>query len=190
MEGEALVWKPANQQSLWDSTRLPDQLDTRRDLDDPFPKPPAPQQSSASPAEPEGQSDDSLPNAARKAAAGAAADTTNAAEQPASVPEKASMGPSGGAGGAVSIPYDWAVSIGPDGAANLDGGAGSLTIPGSVAEKRPAPTGAQAPGASGAGQPQAPPASSKGGSSGGNGAVLTFFSSFAACIFICKSSLL
>ncbi len=189
MEGEALVWKPANQQSLWDSTRLPDQLDTRRDLDDPFPKPPAPQQSSASPAEPEGQSDESLPIAALKAAAAATADTMDAAEQPASVPEKASMGPSGGAGGAVSIPYDWAVSIGPDGAANLDGGAGSLTIPESAAEK-PAPTGAQAPGANGAGQPQVPPASSKGGSSGGNGAILTCLSSFAACIFTWKSSLL
>jgi hypothetical protein len=178
VEGEALVWKPASQHSLWDSTRLPDQLDSRGDLDDPFPNPPAPQnpaqapQSPSTPAEPESQADASLPIAALKAAASANAGSADAPKQPSAVPAEQSAGVSSDAGGAISIPYDWAVSIGPDGSSSVDGGPGSLTISNSAEEEGPQPAGARGPGGSGATLIQGPPSSSKGGSRSSNGILL------------------
>ncbi|BDA48124.1 hypothetical protein COCOBI_11-3820 [Coccomyxa sp. Obi] len=181
VEGEALVWKPANQQSLWDSTRLPDQLDSRRDLEEPFQNTPKalqpPQQSAAPPAPPaeaEPSTDNSLPIAVLKAAAGEAAGSSaseKSSEQPmAGAIEHTADSAKGKGSDAVSIPYDWAVSIGPDGAAKVDGGAGSLTVvPRAAEEAGPPPKSAQAPRASSAGQPEGKDASSTSDSSGSNG---------------------
>lgn len=182
MEGEALVWKPANQQSLWDSTRLPDQLDSRRDLEEPFqntskalPPPQQPAAPPAPPAETEPSTDDSLPIAVLKAAAGEAASSSASemsSEKPAAGAMQQTVNSAEGKGSdAVSIPYDWAVSIGPDGAAEVDGGAGSLTVvPRAAEEAGPRPKSAQAPRTSSSGQPHGKDASSTSDSSGSNGA--------------------
>lgn len=187
VEGEALVWKPASQQSLWDSTRLPDQLDSRRDLDAPFqntPKPPAtpqtPQNPSPASAEPQAQATSTQPISARKAAAGEA--TGSSDPQPsgpqAGAPAAAAAAAAGerspdrahDAAGAVAIPYDWAVSIAPDGEATVDGGPGSIALP-SRSEESGLPTKAapQPVGVSGAGQPAGPAAASKKGSTSSGG---------------------
>ncbi|CAL8462881.1 g2415 [Coccomyxa elongata] len=181
VEGEALVWKPVNQQSLWDSTRLPDQLDSRQDLEEPFqntPKSlPAPQQPAAPPApmaEAQPPTDKSLPIAVLKAAAGEAAGSSASdmsGEQPtAGAIEHAVESVEGKGSDAVSIPYDWAVSIGPDGAAKVDGGAGSLTVvPRGAKEADVLPKSDQAPRASSADQPTGKDGFSTSNTSGSNG---------------------
>ena len=184
VEGEALVWKPANQQSLWDSTRLPDQLDSRRDLEEPFQPTPqalaAPRQPAAThtpPSESEPSTNNSLPIAVLKAAAGEAAASSASgmsSEQPtAGAMQQAVNSAEGKGSDAVSIPYDWAVSIGPDGAAEVDGGAGSLTVvPRADEEDGPLQKSAQAPRAGSADQQHRKDASSTSNSSGSNGASL------------------
>lgn len=182
VEGEALVWKPANQQSLWDSTRLPDQLDSRQDLEEPFQNTqkslPAPQQPAAPPAptaEAQPSTDKSLPIAVLKAAAGevagGSASEMSSEQATAGAIEHAVESVEGKRSDAVSIPYDWAVSIGPDGAAKVDGGAGSLTVVPRVAKEAAVPPKSdQAPPASSADQPNGRDGSSTSNSSGSNGA--------------------
>lgn len=171
------MWKPASQQSLWDSTRLPEQLESRRDLEEPFqntPKAsPAPQQPQASPTEAQPSTDVSLPIAVLKAAAGEPAGSSASevtSEQPTAGGMQHAVDSAEGKGSdAVTIPYDWEVSIGPDGAAKVEGGAGSLTVVPRAAEE---PKSARAPGAKNTAQPHGRDGSSKSNSSGSNGASL------------------
>lgn len=157
VEGEALIWKPASKQSLWDSTsssaRMPDQI-TDNDQHHrkeppvpPFDQGPLQQQPVGSPgataaaanADPGTAQHDSSAARGDASSAGSAADDVSrqpvtqmqAGQSRDGATQRAQQGNpviSAESQGEVVIPYDWEVSIGEDGKGVVEGTGGSIAV--------------------------------------------------------------